>query len=67
MPQQRRSKQHLQTFEELLADEAIRYKEAAEALPEGTARDLLLRRVRQAETACHMSGWVRSPDLQPPK
>lgn len=67
MPQQRRSKQHFQTFEELLADEAIRYREAADALPEGTARELLLRRVRQAETACHMSGWVRSSDLQSPK
>jgi hypothetical protein len=28
---------------------------------------LLLRRSRQAETASHMSDWLRSPGLQPPR
>jgi hypothetical protein len=45
------------TFEERLAEEARRFKEEAEKLPPGSmARDLLLRRARQAETASHING-----------
>jgi hypothetical protein len=56
------------TFEERLAEEAKRFREAAEAEPPGsTARELLLRRARQAETASHMSEWLSSPGLSPPK
>jgi hypothetical protein len=56
------------TFQERLAAEAIKFKEAAEKQPAGsTARELLLRRARQAETAAHISDWLRSPELQPPK
>jgi hypothetical protein len=32
-----------------------------------TARELLLRRARQAETASHISEWLSSPELQSPK
>ena len=80
MAQQRRHVKHTATFEELLAEEAIKFKEAAEKQPIGsTARELLLRRARQhcqrlllqrarqAETAAHISDWLRSPGLQPPK
>jgi hypothetical protein len=28
---------------------------------------LLMRRARQAETASHMSEWLKSPGLQPPE
>ena len=63
----RRRFKHTQTFEERLADEAERFRKAAEELPRGsTARELLLRRFRQAETASHMSEWLRSPGLKPP-
>jgi hypothetical protein len=56
------------TFEQQLAEEARRFKEAAEREPPGSkARELLLRRARQAETAAHMSEWLSSPGLQPPK
>ena len=66
MEERRRIK--LATFEERLAEEAIKFKEAAEKQPHGsTARELLLRRARQAETAAHISDWLRSPELQPPK
>jgi hypothetical protein len=66
MSQQRsRLKQHRKTFEEHLAEEAVRFREAAEVL-HGTARELLLRRARQAEIASHISEWLHSPDLQPP-
>ena len=68
MAQKRKSIKHKATFEELLAEEAIKLKEAAEKQPPGsTARELLLRRARQAETAAHISDWLRSPELQPPK
>jgi hypothetical protein len=67
MAQQRRRVKHTATFEERLADEAIKFKEAAEKQPPGsTARELLLRRARQAETASHINNWLRSAELQPP-
>ena len=51
---------HNATFEELLADEARRFKQAAEEQPPGsTARESLLRRARQAETASRMNDWRR--------
>ncbi|MEH2501444.1 hypothetical protein V1290_000255 [Bradyrhizobium sp. AZCC 1578] len=59
---------HTVTFEELLAEEANKFKEAAEKQPAGsTARELLLRRARQAEKPSHINDWLRSPGLQPPK
>jgi hypothetical protein len=58
---------HTKTFEELSAEEAQRFRAAAEELPQGMPRELLLRRARQAEIACHMSDWLRSPGLQSPK
>jgi hypothetical protein len=68
MSQRRKRVKHTATFEERLAEEAIKFKEAAEKQPSGsTARELLLRRARQAETAAHISVWLRSPELQPPK
>jgi hypothetical protein len=56
------------TFEQRLAEEAKRFREAAaKERPGSTARELLLRRARQAETASHISEWVRSPGLASPK
>jgi hypothetical protein len=64
----RRRIKHKTTFEERLAEEARRYKEAAEEQPTGsTARELLLRRARQAETASRMNEWLKSPGLHPPR
>jgi hypothetical protein len=68
MIKQRRRVKHVATFEERLAQEAIKFKEAAEKQPIGsTARELLLRRARQAETASQINHWLSSPGLQPPK
>ena len=68
MPQQRRRIKHEKTFQKRLAEEALRFKEAAEKLPPGShAQELLLRRARQAETASHIDAWLTSPGLQPPK
>ena len=67
MAQVRRRVKHTLSFEERLAKEAILFKEEAERLPAGSkARDLMLRRARQAETASHMSEWLRSPGLKAP-
>ena len=66
MPQQRRRINHEKTFQERLADEAQRFKDAAATLPPGTAQELLLRRARLAETAAHMNQWLSSKGVQPP-
>ncbi len=67
MSLQHRRFKHIQTFEDRLAHEAAECRKAADHAEPGLARDLLLRRARQAETASHMSEWLRSPGLQPPK
>jgi hypothetical protein len=66
MQQKRRRIKHEKTFQERLADEAQRFREAAATLPRGTAQELLLRRARLAETAAHMNQWLSSKGVQPP-
>jgi hypothetical protein len=68
MGQIRKRTKHQTTFEERLAEEARQFKDAAEKQPPGSmARELLLRRARQAETASRMNEWLSSPGLAPPK
>ncbi|MCD9109812.1 hypothetical protein [Bradyrhizobium japonicum] len=67
MIKRRNRTKHTKTFEERLAEEAARFKEAAAKLPPGTQRELNLRRARQADTAAHINEWLTSPGLQPPK
>jgi hypothetical protein len=55
------------TLERSLSEEAKRLREAAELLPPGAVRDAALRRAREAETGSHISEWLRSPGLKPPK
>jgi len=64
--QRRRFKQTI-SFEQRLAQEAERAKAAAETLPDGAERDLLLKKARQAETAAHINEWLSSPGLRPPR
>jgi len=65
---ERRRIKHKTTFEERLAVEAQRLKAAAEELPPGSmARELLLRRARQAETASRIDEWLQSPGLKSPE
>jgi hypothetical protein len=59
--------QHKPTFEQRLAQEAHRVKERAKTLPQGKERELLSREARQLETALHISEWVSSPGLRPPR
>jgi len=63
----RRVKQTL-TLEERLQEEARRSRAEAEKLPaDSKQRELILQRVRRAETALDVSKWLRSPGRQPPK
>jgi hypothetical protein len=63
----RRRFKQTDTLEERLSQEAKRLRDEAKSLRPGAARDDLVRRARQAETGSHMSEWLRSPGLQPPK
>ena len=66
MAQQRQRVKHT-NFQERLAEEARKFRDAAEVQPPGSlARELLLRRARKAETAANIDKWLRSPGLQPP-
>ena len=58
---------HVVTFDQRLAQEAERLREQARKLKPGTERERLLRKARQTETAAHISEWINSPGLQPPK
>ena len=61
----RRFKQTV-NLEERLGREAIRLREEAKLVPPGIEREMLLRLARQADTASHISVWLRSPGLKPP-
>jgi hypothetical protein len=63
----RRRFKQTKSLEERLAQEAKRLREEVKLLPPGAVRDALLRRARQAETGSHMSEWLSSPGLRPPK
>ena len=68
MGQTRKRIKHQTTFKDRLAEEARLFKEAVEKeLPGSKARELLLRRARQAETASHMNDWLSSQELQSPR
>lgn len=61
------SVKHIASFEDRLASEAHRITEQAKKLQPGQRQDVLLRKARQAETAAHISEWLSSPGLAPPK
>jgi hypothetical protein len=68
MAQQRKRVKHTATFEERLAEEARKFREAADKeAPGSMARELLLRRVRQVETASFMNQRLSSRGLQSSK
>ncbi|WFU42580.1 hypothetical protein QA640_08990 [Bradyrhizobium sp. CB82] len=64
---ERRRVKHAQALEVRLADEAQELRQRAKQLPPGAEREALLRRARYAETAAHMTEWLTSPGLQPPR
>jgi hypothetical protein len=66
MQRRRRFKQTI-PLEERLRVQAMADRERAQTLPPGRERDELLSRARRADTASHLSAWLTSPGLQPPK
>lgn len=64
--QRRRFKQKL-SLRDRLALFAKAAREKAALLPPGAEKDELLRKARQADTTAHLTDWVNSPGLQPPK
>jgi hypothetical protein len=66
MQDERRRFKQTDTLEKRLAEDAARLRKQARGTPPGVARDSLLRRARQAETAVQMSEWLGSAGLKPP-
>jgi hypothetical protein len=64
--QRRRFKQTV-PLEERLRTQAQADREKAKALPPCREREDLLLRARRADTASHLTEWLNSPGLQPPK
>ena len=54
-------------LDQRLDDRAKRLRQEAKGTPPGVAREILIRRARQAETAAQMQQWIFSPALRPPK
>jgi hypothetical protein len=63
----RRRFKQVEPLEQRLLQEARRLRDEARLMPSGLARELAFRKARQAETAAHLSDWLRSPGLRPPK
>ena len=63
--QRRRSLPH--SFEERLAAEKKRLVQQADKLPPGPAKELLLQKIKQIETASRIDKWLSSPGLQQPR
>jgi hypothetical protein len=63
--QHRRSVSH--TFEENIAAEKAKLEAQVAKLKPGPQKDALLRKIRQLDTAAHLSEWLSSPGLQPPE
>jgi hypothetical protein len=66
MQKRRRFKQS-SSLRERLFSFAKEMREKASELPPGPEQDDVLRRARQADTACHLDEWINSAGLQPPK
>ena len=52
--------------EQRLAKDTERLRQQAKSMKPGVARDNVLRRIRQNETASNLSQWVGSPGLRAP-
>jgi hypothetical protein len=63
----RRRVKHQFTLHDRIVAWAKEVREQAAALPPGPDREMLLKKVRQTETALHLEDWASSPGLQPPK
>lgn len=62
--QRRRSVSH--TFEENIAAEKAKLEKQLAQLNPGPQMDAIRKKIRQLETASHISEWLSSPGLQTP-
>lgn len=53
-------------FKDRLTAFAEEARQKATELPPGPERDEMLKKARQADTACHLDAWANSPGLRPP-
>jgi hypothetical protein len=65
--ERRRRVQQTRSLEERMTEQAAKLRERASQLPASAERESLLKRARIAETGDHLSDWISSPGLQPPK
>jgi hypothetical protein len=54
------------SFDQRLAQEALRIQEQVKSMPPGRDRELLVRKARQLKTALHVNEWLSSPGLKTP-
>ena len=54
------------TVEEKWSLLAEQVRKEAQNLPPGRARDAMLTKARQLDTASHLKDWISSPGLRPP-
>lgn len=57
---------HATSFKDRLLRSAKEAREQAARLPAGSARDRLLQKARQSETAADIDSWISSPGSAPP-
>jgi len=62
----RRVKQEFPLRERLIAS-AMAARRVADEMPEGTEKDSLLRKAREAEAVAKIDAWLSSPGLRRPK
>jgi hypothetical protein len=63
----RRRPKHQFTLQDRIITWIKDVRAQAAAMAPGADRDMLLKKVRQAEIAMHVEDWINSPGLQPPK
>jgi hypothetical protein len=61
-----RFKQQTVTLETRLQEETSRLRARAVDMPPGHEREIVLRKLREVEMACNLTGWINSPGLHPP-
>jgi hypothetical protein len=59
--------QHQFTLQDRIVSWAKDVRAQAAELPPGPGREMLLKKVQQAETAMHLESWAKPQGLQPPK
>jgi hypothetical protein len=63
---QRRRFKQTSSLTERLVEDTSHLQEKLASLPPGPERDAVVKRIRQNETASHLTEWLRSPGLRAP-